>query len=87
MNRAVGLFRAMVIGKTTAMYQTLFETSLSSAAASGLVAPAGVRAEEEGHPKGVRKTPFMSIIMDFETAQHNGLFQAMSRVFGGQPSE
>lgn len=76
----------MVIGKTTAMYETLFETYFSSAAASGLVAPAGSGSQSGGSTGGRRKTPFVSITMDFETAQHNGFFLAMSRVFGGQPS-
>lgn len=76
-----------MIGKTTAMYETLFETFFSSAAASGLVAPAGPEAASGGSTEGRRKTPFVSITMDFEIAQHNGFFLAMSRVFGGQASD
>lgn len=77
----------MVIGKTTTMYETLFEAYFSAAAASGLGAP--LRAEDRGAvpPGGRRKLSFVSVTMDFETAQHNGFFQAMSRVYGGDASD
>lgn len=86
-NRAVTRFRAMVIGKATTMYETLFEAYFSAAAASGLGAP--LRPENRGAAPGGggRKPSFVSVTMDFESAQHNGFFQAISRVYGGHASD
>jgi len=85
LNLTVTLFRAMVNGKKEEMYEELFQCFFRVAAANGLVAP---RAEDgtDGRARPGR-VPFVSATMDFEMAQHLGLFKAMARVFGGQPTD
>jgi len=38
-----------------------------------------------GRPRA--KTPFVAVLLDFETAEHDGAFRAMSRTFGGSPAD
>jgi len=84
LNKAVTLFRAMVIGKSTGVYEELFEYFFRVAAANGLVGPRVGGAADDPRPS---RAPFVSATMNFETAQHQGFFRALARVFGGQPQE
>lgn len=87
LNRAVTLLRAMVIGKTTSMYEELFEFYFSAAAEHGLAGPGGRVAVRAGGGTSSRKTPFVAATMDFETAQHTEFARGLSRVFGGEPAD
>jgi len=85
LNLTVPLFRAMVIGKKEEMYEELFQCFFRVAAANGLVAPRAAGGADGGARPG--RVAFVSATMDFEMAQHLGLFKAMARVFGGQPTD
>lgn len=79
------MLRAMVLGKFTSLYEDLFEFYFATAAKHGL---AGPQAAALGPAVGdARKKPsLVAVTLDFKTAQHNGLFRALGRVFGGVPS-
>jgi len=80
LNKAVTLCRAMVIGKITDVYEERFEYFFHVAATNVLVGPPASETVEDPRPG---RAPFVSATMDFETAQHQGFFQALARLFGG----
>lgn len=86
LNRSFTLFRAMVIGKSTDVYQDLFAFYFRVAEANGLVGPPVRRAPVSGGSAQPRCASFVSATMDLETGQHQGFFRGVARVFKGQPS-
>lgn len=94
--RSVTLFRALVVGKTTEMYCELFQSYFRAAKEAGLRSPADdasttaaqaaaheTTAVTPGRPK--RGAQFSAVLLDFELAEHNGLFKALANVFGDIP--
>ncbi|OSX73474.1 hypothetical protein BU14_0345s0006 [Porphyra umbilicalis] len=84
LNRAVVVLRAMVIGKCREMYSEIFSFYFRNAMMHGLDAPVAV-VVAPGRPRA--KKPFVAVLLDFETAEHDGAFRAMSRTFGGSPAD
>lgn len=94
--RSVTLFRALVVGKTTEMYYELFQYYFKAAKQAGLRPPADdaatVAAQPPAHETAAsdagrlaRGAQFSAVLLDFELAEHNGLFKALANVFGDIP--
>lgn len=70
LNRSLTLLRAMVIGKSTDVYEELFTYYLHMAEANGLVGPPVRRMPVSSESHQHQRAFFVSATMDFETGQH-----------------